>query len=100
YEEGVWANKPPEERSQIMRAIGDRLGTDLEEFTEAEISCNGATRRQAYGFHVGLAAQHFLYFAELAASYEFETSVPLPAYPTMSTNIIRREPVGVCAAIV
>ncbi|HEX4720542.1 MAG TPA: aldehyde dehydrogenase family protein [Thermoleophilaceae bacterium] len=100
FESGSWSRMPKEERSRIMKAIAERLGSDLEEFTDAEISCNGATRRQAYGFHVGLAAQHFLHFAELAGSYEFETSVPLPAYPTMSTNFIRREPVGVCAAIV
>jgi acyl-CoA reductase-like NAD-dependent aldehyde dehydrogenase len=100
FESGVWSRLPKEERSRIMKAIADRLGTDLDEFTDAEISCNGATRRQAYGFHVGLASQHFLYFAELAGSYEFESSVPRPAYPTMSTNIIRREPVGVCVAIV
>jgi acyl-CoA reductase-like NAD-dependent aldehyde dehydrogenase len=100
FESGVWAGLPREERSRIMTAIADRLGSELEEFTDAEISCNGATRRQAYGFHVGLAAPHFLHFAELAASYEFERSLPLPAYPTLSTNKIRREPVGVCAAIV
>jgi acyl-CoA reductase-like NAD-dependent aldehyde dehydrogenase len=100
FESGVWSRMPAEERSRIMRAIADRLGSELEEFTEAEISCNGATRRQAYGFHVGLAAPHFLHFAELAATYEFERSVPLPAYPTLSVNTIRREPVGVCAAIV
>ena len=91
---------PQEERGRIMTLIADRMGEDLEEFVDAEISCNGATRRQAYGFHVGLAAPHFLHFAELAASYEFERSVPLPAYPTLSTNRIRREPVGVCAGIV
>jgi aldehyde dehydrogenase (NAD+) len=100
FEAGVWSRLPREERSRIMKAIADRLGSELDEFTEAEISCNGATRRQAYGFHVGLAAPHFVHFAELAASYEFETAVPLPAYPTLSANTIRREPIGVCAAIV
>jgi aldehyde dehydrogenase (NAD+) len=100
FEAGTWAKMPQEERSRIMKAIADRLGSELEEFTEAEISCNGATRRQAYGFHVGLAGPHFLYFAELAANFEFEKAVALPAYPTLSLNKIRREPVGVCAAIV
>src|SRR3982074_1903871 len=84
FEAGVWSRLPREERSRIMKAIADRLGSELEEFTEAEISCNGATRRQAYGFHVGLAAPHFLHFAELAASPELETAGPLPAYPTLS----------------
>jgi len=100
FEAGDWAAMPGEERSRIMKAIADRLGSELEEFTDAEVSCNGATRRQAYGFHVGLAAPHFLHFAELAESFAFETSMPRPAYPTLSVNRIRREPIGVCAAIV
>jgi acyl-CoA reductase-like NAD-dependent aldehyde dehydrogenase len=100
FESGVWSCLPPEERSRIMGAIADRLGAELDEFAEAEISCNGATLRQAYGFHVGLAAPHFLHFAELAASYRFEESIATSAYPTLSANHLRREPVGVCAAIV
>jgi acyl-CoA reductase-like NAD-dependent aldehyde dehydrogenase len=97
---GGWSNLAPDERSRIMKAIADRLGSELEEFSEAEISCNGATLRQAYGFHVGLAGPHFLHFAELAATYPFIESVATPAYPTLSANYLRREPVGVCAAIV
>jgi acyl-CoA reductase-like NAD-dependent aldehyde dehydrogenase len=100
FESGVWSGLPPEERSRIMKAVADRLGSELEEFSEAEISCNGATLRQAFGFHVGLAGPHFLHFAELAATYPFVKAVATPAYPTVSTNYIKREPVGVCAAIV
>jgi aldehyde dehydrogenase (NAD+) len=100
FESGVWSRKPQDERRAIMTAIADRIGTDIEEFTDAEITCNGATRRQAYGFHIGLGGPHFLHFAELAGSYEFETAVHTAAYPTLSMNKIRREPIGVCAAIV
>jgi acyl-CoA reductase-like NAD-dependent aldehyde dehydrogenase len=100
FESGSWSRMAQEERRRIMTAIAERLGAEMDEFTDAEISCNGATRRQAYGFHVGLAAPHFLHFAELAGSYEFEQAIPLPAYPTLSLNTIRREPIGVCAAIV
>src|SRR5947209_7164241 len=88
FESGVWSRKAPEERAEIMKKIAERLGSEMEEFTEAEISCNGATRRQAYGFHVGLAAPHFLHFAEMAANFEWETAISLPAYPTMSANKI------------
>jgi acyl-CoA reductase-like NAD-dependent aldehyde dehydrogenase len=100
FEAGVWSRKPQDERAAIMLRIADRLSTDLEAFTEAEISCNGATIRQAMGFHTGLASTHFTYFAEQAAKYEFEQHVGTSAYPTLSTNRIRREPIGVCAAIV
>lgn len=52
------------------------------------------------GFHVGYAPPHFSYFAELAASYQWERQVSTPAFPTLSTNVIRHEPLGVCVAIV
>lgn len=100
FEKGEWSRRPPEERSAVMKRIADRIGADLDDFIDAEIGPNGATVRQATGFHCGLAAPHFLYFAEQAASYEFERDVPTTAYPTMSMNRIRREPLGVCAAIV
>jgi acyl-CoA reductase-like NAD-dependent aldehyde dehydrogenase len=80
--------------------IAQRLGDDLDDITEAEISCNGATIRQAFGFHTGLAAPHFTYFAEQAATYQWERAISTPSYPTISANTIRREPIGVCGAIV
>jgi acyl-CoA reductase-like NAD-dependent aldehyde dehydrogenase len=100
FEAGSWARLTPEDRSAVMKRIADRLGSELEAITELEISCNGATIRQSLGFHTGLAAPHFLCFAEQAATYEFERDVPTTAYPTLSMNRIRREPLGVCAAIV
>ncbi|MBA2763189.1 MAG: aldehyde dehydrogenase [Thermoleophilaceae bacterium] len=100
FDRGEWARMPKDERSQVMKRIADRLGADMEQFIEAEIGPNGATVRQATGFHVGLAAPHFLHFAEQAATFEFEQDVPTAAYPTISMNRIRREPLGVCAAIV
>ena len=100
FDAGSWTRMTPEDRSAVMKRIADRLGTELEEITELEIRCNGATIRQALGFHTGLAAPHFLSFAEQAATYEFERDVPTTAYPTLSVNRIRHEPLGVCVAIV
>lgn len=100
FESGVWSGKDPAERAAVLRAISERLAADLEEFTEAEISANGATMRQALGFHTGLASPHLLHFAELATTYEFQRQVATSGYPTLSTNRIVREPIGVCAAIV
>jgi acyl-CoA reductase-like NAD-dependent aldehyde dehydrogenase len=100
FEAGVWAGKTPDERSEVMMAIAERLATDVEELLELECGANGATVRQASGFHVGLASPHFAYFAELAATYPFEQATPPLTYPTLSTNKVRREPIGVCAGIV
>jgi acyl-CoA reductase-like NAD-dependent aldehyde dehydrogenase len=100
FESGSWSRMPKEERSAIMTRIATRLSEELEEIIELETSANGATVRQATGFHCGLASPHFLYFAEQALSYEFERAVPTKAYPTHSVNTIVREPLGVCVAIV
>jgi acyl-CoA reductase-like NAD-dependent aldehyde dehydrogenase len=56
FESGIWSQKAPEERAAVLHAIAERLGEELEEITELEISANGATIRQALGFHTGLAS--------------------------------------------
>ncbi|CAN5316591.1 aldehyde dehydrogenase family protein [soil metagenome] len=100
FESGSWSRLAPAQRSAVLAKIADRLGQEVDELVELEIRANGATVRQATGFHIGYAPAHFLYFAELAGTYQWERPVITQAYPTMSTNIIRREPLGVCAAIV
>jgi acyl-CoA reductase-like NAD-dependent aldehyde dehydrogenase len=100
FESGVWSRATPDERSKVMIAIAERLATDLEELLALETMANGATVRQAAGFHVGLASTHFMYFAELAATYDFERVAPTTTYPTLSINKVRREPIGVCVGIV
>jgi acyl-CoA reductase-like NAD-dependent aldehyde dehydrogenase len=100
FDSGSWSRMAPEDRSAVMRRIADRLGEEADELCELETSANGATIRQAMGFLVGLAAPHFLSFAEQAATYPFEQHVPTAPYPTVSSNRIRRDPIGVCAAIV
>ena len=100
FESGVWSRKSPEERSAVMKRVADRLATDFEELMEAETLANGATVRQAGGFHVGLASPHFMHFAELAEKFQWVQQVPTVNHPTMSMNTIQYEPIGVCVGIV
>ncbi|WP_328362731.1 aldehyde dehydrogenase family protein [Mycobacterium sp. NBC_00419] len=100
FESGVWSRMTPSDRSVIMTRIADRLGQELDELVDLEIHANGATVRQATGFHIGYASAHFLHFAELANTYQWTRQVATQAYPTLSTNVVHREPLGVCAAIV
>jgi acyl-CoA reductase-like NAD-dependent aldehyde dehydrogenase len=100
FDSGVWADLPPHERSAVMLAIGERFNEELDDFIELEIMANGATVRQATGFHIGIAPSHWNYFAELAGSYQFETAARTATYPTLAQSYVRREPLGVCAAIV
>jgi acyl-CoA reductase-like NAD-dependent aldehyde dehydrogenase len=99
YRSGSWSALGPDERRATMLAIADAVSENVEELIEAEISANGATIRQAGGFHIGLAAPHLTYFAELAGRFEAETGIHTAPYPTISNNIMRREPIGVCAGI-
>ncbi|MCQ4079201.1 aldehyde dehydrogenase family protein [Streptomyces sp. RB6PN25] len=99
FESGVWSRLEPVDRSRTMAQIAAQLAEQIDTLLAAEIMANGATVRQAAGFHVGLASGHMNYFAELAARYEFERAVPPALYPTLGQSIIRREPIGVCGAI-
>ena len=99
FESGVWSQLPQADRAAIMRRIGERLNEDLDDFVEWEIAANGATVRQATGFHVGYAAIHWDYFAELAGSYTFEEAGPTAKWPTLAQSYLRREPIGVVGAI-
>lgn len=82
-----------------MRAIADRLGERLDEMVELEIMANGATVRQATGFHIGYCAPHLEYFAGLAERYEFETPMPRATFPVLGQSTLRKEPIGVVGAI-
>ncbi|EHN11019.1 Aldehyde dehydrogenase [Patulibacter medicamentivorans] len=99
FRSGCWSGLTGDERRAVMLRIAEGVSENLEELIELEIAANGATVRQAGGFHIGLAAPHMTYFAELAAKHEVERGIATAPYPTISHNILRREPIGVCAGI-
>lgn len=100
FESGVWRDMAPGERSQIMLRIAGRLAEELEHLAVLEAHSNGATIRQAGGFHVGLAVAHFQHFAQMAGTYEFNEPQPQTEVPTLAANTIVKEPIGVCAGII
>jgi acyl-CoA reductase-like NAD-dependent aldehyde dehydrogenase len=99
FDGGDWSRAAPAERAAVLRSLATLLGENIEEMVEAEISANGATVRQATGFHVGLAAPHLEYFANLAENYEWETPTKIAAFPTIGQSTVRREPIGVVGAV-
>lgn len=99
FERGSWSQLPPTERSEVMLRIGKAFNDLLDEFVDLEIIANGATIRQATGFHIGYCTFHWDYFARLAATYQFETAAATPKWPTLAQAYLRREPLGVVAAI-
>ena len=100
HADGRWRQTPPAERAAVLDAIADRLGEQINELAVLEALENGAPVRQAGAFQIGFSIAHLRYFAGQARSYAFERSGPLLKVPTLATGLVRREPVGVCAAIV
>ena len=100
HAEGRWRRTPPAERAAVLGAIADRLGERAGDLAVLESLENGAPVRQAGSFQIGFSIAHLRYFADQARSYGFERSGPLLRVPTLATGLVRREPVGVCAAIV
>ncbi len=99
FEAGVWRLKPPQERAAIMRQITAAASSVDEELVELEMCANGATVRQATGFHIGYALAHFNYFADLAETYAWQRPAPVSSFPALSQSVVHREPIGVVGAI-
>ncbi len=99
FREGSWSRATPAERARLLRAIAEKVGDRLDELVELEIMANGATIRQATGFHIGYVAPHLEYFADLAERYAFERPAPRATFPTLAQSTVRKEPIGVVGAI-
>ena len=99
FEAGDWSRRTPQERAAVMRRIAAAANDVADELVELEMSANGATVRQATGFHIGYALAHFNYFADLAESYAWQRPAPIATFPALSQSVIHREPIGVVGAI-
>ncbi len=100
HEGGRWRRTPPAQRAAVLDAIAQRLTERMDELAALQVLENGTTLRQAGAFPLGFSIAHLQYFAELARGYDFERPGPLLRVPTLASGVVRREPVGVCAAIV
>ena len=99
HQSGVWRDKPPEERADVLNAVAARLTERVDELAVLQTKENGATIRVTSMLHLGLSIGQLQYVAELAKSYEFEKAGPAIG-PLPAEGILRREPFGVVAAIV
>lgn len=99
FQAGVWSRKTPQERAAAMRRIAEAANDAIDELIELELSSNGATIRQATGFHIGYALTHFSYFADLAESYAWQRPAPIATFPALAQSVVHREPIGVVGAI-
>jgi len=99
YDAGVWRNKPKQERAEILNKICNAIFERQDELAAAEVQDGGGTIRKATAADIPGGAQTFMQFSQALLAQteeeEFEEQVPVP-----SRNIVRREPIGVCAGII
>jgi aldehyde dehydrogenase (NAD+) len=99
HDSGVWRNTPPAERAALIDVVATRLAGRIDELAALQSRENGVTIRVTGALHVGLSIAQMQYLAAQAAKYEFEKAGPAIG-PVPAEGILRREPLGVVAAIV
>ncbi len=99
HDAGVWRNKSKEERAEVLNKICNAIFERQDELARAESQDGGGTIRKATSADIPGGAQTFMQFAQILLQQqeeeEYEEQVPVP-----SRNIVRREPIGVCAGII
>jgi aldehyde dehydrogenase (NAD+) len=96
FDEGPWPRMRGRERAKHLLAVADGIKKAAKDLAELESRDSGGTIRKAKNADIGMAISTFRVFAEIAGREEDEE--PLPRTP-ISYNYVRREPLGVCAAI-
>ena len=99
FDDGPWPSMSPGERSRVLHAIVDAIEEGQAEIADAEMHNGGCTWRKAYLMDIPVGLIHFRHFAKLA-DYEPLEPVPQITFPSLSYNIVRREPIGVCGQII
>ncbi len=95
FEQGDWADKPANERGEIVYNIGKLIQRDREELARMETLDSGKTLEESR-VDMDDIASVFLYFGELADKDGGEViESPIPD----SDSRVNREPVGVCGQI-
>ena len=99
FESGVWSGRTMAERAHVIRELARLVGDAAEELVELETLGNGATVRQATGFHIGYVAPHVEYFADLGLRFDMDVPAPRTSFPSLGQASIRKEPIGVVGVI-
>ncbi|HEX8098831.1 MAG TPA: aldehyde dehydrogenase family protein, partial [Actinomycetota bacterium] len=96
FDEGPWPKMKGRERAGYLLKVADLVKQNAKHLAELESRDAGHTIRMSKGADIGMVISTFRVFAELAAKESDEE--PLPRNPG-STNYLRYDPIGVCAAI-
>lgn len=98
FDSGVWSGLSREERSRIIKQIVDKINENREKLARLEVSDSGSTMKKATE-DVYLSARSLNHYSKMAL-VDLNEEVEGLSKPGVSRNIVRREPVGVCALII
>ena len=95
FESGVWRNRSPEARGEVLRDAADRLEKRLPELARLLTSELGCPLWFSERAHVPNPIRHLRYYADLITGRSFDDVRTDGA----NTSIVAEEPVGVVGAI-
>lgn len=101
---GGWSSSTPRERSVALEALVDVLASDVQRILDLVVAETGCPITAAAGHQVGLPLEHLRYWADVARSPELLGHPPRVTVRPDGSGVlggwtVRREPVGVVAAI-
>ncbi|ODU07375.1 MAG: aldehyde dehydrogenase [Pseudonocardia sp. SCN 72-86] len=99
FESGIWRDLPPNKRADVLDAVADSIQRRGAELTRLGTLEGGFPLKLSNAFNELMPVANIRYFANLLRGYEFERPGPLVGPPLVG-GVIRREPIGVCAAII
>lgn len=98
FDETDWSTNH-EFRRRCLEQLHAGLVRMADEIRATAVCEIGVGIRTTYGFHSDFAIDAFPYWAEVATNYEYEQALPDAPWAEGTRRIVRREPVGVVAAI-
>jgi aldehyde dehydrogenase (NAD+) len=96
FDEGPWPKMRGRDRAKALLAVAEGIKKHADELTELEARDSGGTIRKSQRADIAMAISTFRTLAELAGREDDEEPLQRSA---ISYNYVRREPIGVCAAI-
>ena len=96
FEAGLWRHEPPKERKRVLLRFAELIRADLERLAALETLDVGKPIANSLSVDVPFAADCMAYYAEFADKLYDEVA---PTGPN-DLALVRREPLGVVAAIV
>ncbi|TWA70193.1 gamma-glutamyl-gamma-aminobutyraldehyde dehydrogenase [Azospirillum brasilense] len=96
FDSGVWSRMAPRERKKRLAAFADLIAASTEELALLETLDMGKPIRDSLAVDLPLSAQCIAWYAE-AIDKLYDEIAPTPA---SAVSLIRREPLGVVAAVV